>query len=295
MTARKPSASPPPPAPAGSPPPQADLVDRLGGLAPTAAVHHVVWAKVRGHPWWPVQVLPRGFGHARYGGALAAQLAVPSADTVIMYFGTHEVAAVSGTADTVAFAAGMARGYATASRRKPFVAGLADAAAFLAAGGVSPHGDWWTASLGGLPRAAQPAVGVAATNARVVWVTAAPAPAAPAQIVPDVAASALWPALRRPPGRGWHTAMFFGTYEVAAVNLRGTMPYLDGLRARADEEGAAHPRLRRAVREVAAYLGTPRVVPPGWWETALPPELAGYATKGGGAREKGLSRDVQPE
>ncbi|GBF90197.1 histone H3 Lys 36 methyltransferase [Raphidocelis subcapitata] len=99
----------------------------------------VVWARVRGFPAWPAQVLSAEAAETHLG-------AVPhkNADTPVVFFGTSEIAWV-GARDAVPWGDGMAAQLHAKGRKiKRFVDALNQVRAFLSLAGprASPDG-WW--------------------------------------------------------------------------------------------------------------------------------------------------------
>lgn len=108
----------------------------------------VCWAKVRGFPQWPVQVLPHNMAAQNYPelklnpGEIGNSSSMPC-----IFFGTSEVMMVSEKALTP-FGAGVCRGYVSESERQDFVIAVGEVWGYLQDPRVWPSGllskkKWW--------------------------------------------------------------------------------------------------------------------------------------------------------
>lgn len=121
----------------------------------------ICWAKLRGFPFWPVQVLPRNMAAELYP-ELKLLPQSPSSDCVgdtnsggislstnlpCMFFGTSEVALVS-EKNLTPFRAGLSRGYLTDSDRQDFIVAIGETWGYLQQPRIWPSGynsrkTWW--------------------------------------------------------------------------------------------------------------------------------------------------------
>lgn len=108
----------------------------------------VHWAKLRGFPYWPVQVLPRNMARETYPALkLPPETGVTTTNLPCMFFGTGEVAVVP-EKHLAPFGAGLARGYVNASDRQDFMVALGEVWGYLQVPRIWPSGyisktDWW--------------------------------------------------------------------------------------------------------------------------------------------------------
>jgi hypothetical protein len=87
-------------------------------LLDDAAACKVVWARVKGYPSWPSQVLPATVAAKKLGKVAHRSGAVP-----VMFFGTLEHAWVA-EQDVLAFGDGVARGLLSKGKHKNFLLAL---------------------------------------------------------------------------------------------------------------------------------------------------------------------------
>ncbi|CDF40304.1 unnamed protein product [Chondrus crispus] len=109
----------------------------------------VFWAKVRGFPYWPVQILPRSMAREQY-----PQLKMPPENPTsptnklpCIFFGTGEVAMLP-EKNLTPFGAGVARDYPVHSSRSDFMVAVGEIWGYLQEPRVWPSGylsgaEWW--------------------------------------------------------------------------------------------------------------------------------------------------------
>lgn len=114
----------------------------------TADRELIYWAKIRGFPNWPVQVLPRNIAAERYPALKIHPDATASSSSMpCMFFGTGEVASVP-EKNFTPFGAGLTRGYVTGSDRQDFTVALGEVWGYLQQPRIWPDGflsgsHWW--------------------------------------------------------------------------------------------------------------------------------------------------------
>lgn len=109
----------------------------------------IQWAKLRGFPHWPIQVLPRNMAREQYPQLKmsAENPTSPSNTLPCMFFGTGEVAMVP-EKHLTPFGAGLARGYVTSSDRQDFTVATGEVWGYLQEPRKWPSGylsgvEWW--------------------------------------------------------------------------------------------------------------------------------------------------------
>uniref|UniRef100_A0A383VK44 Histone-lysine N-methyltransferase n=1 Tax=Tetradesmus obliquus TaxID=3088 RepID=A0A383VK44_TETOB len=111
-------------------------------LCRDAAASKVVYARVKGFPHWPAQVLSKQAAKQHLGNVTHKS----KSDVPVIFFGTSEIAWV-GAKDVASWEEGMRNTYHTKGRKnKKFIVALEQVRDFLSVTGerVSPHG-WWCA------------------------------------------------------------------------------------------------------------------------------------------------------
>ncbi|WIA08181.1 hypothetical protein OEZ85_007634 [Tetradesmus obliquus] len=109
-------------------------------LCRDAAASKVVYARVKGFPHWPAQVLSKQAAKQHLGNVTHKS----KSDVPVIFFGTSEIAWV-GAKDVASWEEGMRNTYHTKGRKnKKFIVALEQVRDFLSVTGerVSPHG-WW--------------------------------------------------------------------------------------------------------------------------------------------------------
>ncbi|KAJ9527214.1 hypothetical protein QJQ45_025473 [Haematococcus lacustris] len=86
----------------------------------------VVWARVKGYPYWPAQVLSDSAAQRKLGKVSHKK----NADVPVMFFGTLEIAWI-GQLDVVAFGEGITAGYLAKGKQKTFLKACAQVLEFL--------------------------------------------------------------------------------------------------------------------------------------------------------------------
>lgn len=107
----------------------------------------IFWAKVRGFPHWPVQVLPHNMAAQNYPELKLNPGEIGNSSMPCIFFGTAEVMMVSEKALTP-FGAGVCRGYVSESERQDFVVAVGEVWGYLQDPRIWPSGllskkKWW--------------------------------------------------------------------------------------------------------------------------------------------------------
>lgn len=108
----------------------------------------IYWAKIRGFPNWPVQLLPRNMAADKYPQLkLSPDSSSTSSSMPCMFFGTGEVAMVA-EKNMTPFGAGLTRGYVTNSDRQDFSVAIGEVWGYLQVPRIWPSGYlsgnlWW--------------------------------------------------------------------------------------------------------------------------------------------------------
>ncbi|PXF45272.1 Histone-lysine N-methyltransferase, H3 lysine-36 and H4 lysine-20 specific [Gracilariopsis chorda] len=108
----------------------------------------IFWAKIRGFPPWPVQVLPRNMAAERYPQLKLSPDSSSTTNTMpCMFFGTGEVALIN-EKNFAPFGAGLTRGYVVSSDRHDFCVALGELWGYLQDPRIWPSGylskqPWW--------------------------------------------------------------------------------------------------------------------------------------------------------
>lgn len=260
----------------------ASEMERLRGVAEQEGV---CWTKLKGHPFWPTQVV-------RMSDALRAEERFMTAsrfkrkgdDTVVMYFGTCEIAYVCAEKACLSWGAGLERGlHLTMKGRAVFQRALQEVKEYCARNTRYPRG-WWCepqcmalaaelvqeCATPGFQDRCRSAVSTAVSE-KVVWAKMRGFPYWPVQLLPKAIVLANYPTLKLPsmPASSV-TCMYFGTGEVAVVPERNTVPFGAGLTRGYVADSERHD-FHVALGEAWGYLKTPRVWPSGflsgqlWW------------------------------
>lgn len=113
-----------------------------------ADIELIHWAKVRGFPHWPVQVLPRNMARDVYPQLRLSAISNGMTTNVpCIFFGTGEVMVIS-EKHLTPFGAGLARGYVSMSDRLDFTVALGEMWGYLQVPRIWPDGylsgiEWW--------------------------------------------------------------------------------------------------------------------------------------------------------
>lgn len=85
-------------------------------LLDDAKAAQVVWARVKGYPFWPAQVLNEAAAQKKLGKVAHKK----SFDVPVMFFGTLEIAWI-GQSDILTFREGVQQGYLIKGKHKNFI------------------------------------------------------------------------------------------------------------------------------------------------------------------------------
>mmetsp|Transcript_21384 Transcript_21384/g.64125 ORF Transcript_21384/g.64125 Transcript_21384/m.64125 type:complete len:1271 (-) Transcript_21384:161-3973(-) len=112
-------------------------------VAQGASSAQVVWARVKGYPSWPAQVLSEAAARKKLGKVSHKDVDVP-----VMFFGTLEIAWI-GRADVVTFSEGIQKGFLGRGKHKTFLKAVAQVMDFLACNGKKSKApqQWWCKPL----------------------------------------------------------------------------------------------------------------------------------------------------
>eukprot|EP00879_Flechtneria_rotunda_P017339 GHRR01018163.1.p1 GENE.GHRR01018163.1~~GHRR01018163.1.p1 ORF type:complete len:1141 (+),score=450.05 GHRR01018163.1:168-3590(+) len=112
------------------------------GVYHDAHTSKVVWARVKGYPWWPAQVLSKAAAKQHLGNVTHKS----KTDAPVIFFGTSEIAWIGGK-DVASWEEGMQQSFQSKGRKnKKFVVALEQVRDFLTLHGErkTPAG-WWCA------------------------------------------------------------------------------------------------------------------------------------------------------
>lgn len=256
-------------------------------ISTVARQKNVVWTKIKGHPFWPTQIVdltPELEEEHRFKQALRFHRKGES--TCVMYFGTCEIAFVNQERACVAWDNGVRRGLHTAHKARPmFRRALLEVKAFCSRATRFPRG-WWNepdvlvlysefiekAADAELHPDVRPAC-IRADKEIVCWSKVRGFPHWPVQVLPRNMAAENYPELKIGTDSEHSSSlpcMFFGTAEVAMVPDKNLTPFLAGISRGYLTDSDRHDFVV-AVGEVWGYLKKPRIWPSGylsrksWW------------------------------
>lgn len=255
----------------------------------------IMWTKMKGHPYWPTQVVrldSRLAREERFSSALKFKR--KGDDACVMYFGTCEVAWICVERSAISWDEGLKRGLHRVLKLRPsYQQALQEVLAYCAKQTVYPR-TWWCeprcfalaaefidkAAAGAGDGAQQlehafASVIADAETERVCWARLRGYPHWPVQVLPLEVVLANYPELkfRAPPSGQPPTAwpcMFFGTGEVAMITDRFITPLSTGITKRF-WEAVDRQDFVVSLGEMWGYLQKPRVWPSGylsgrlWW------------------------------
>jgi SET domain/PWWP domain/AWS domain len=116
----------------------------LRKIASVAEENDVVWTKIRGHPYWPAQVVnltPKVLEQKRFKDALRFRRRLD--DTCVQYFGTLQIAWVQKAKTCISWASGVERGLHNVLQSRPvYVDAINEVASYCARLTKYPRG-WW--------------------------------------------------------------------------------------------------------------------------------------------------------
>jgi hypothetical protein len=217
------------PSPAGSPAPAAAGADpgtaAMLKLAPVADAEGIVWTKIKGHPFWPSQVVnvtPKLAAQDRFKAA--ARFKRRGDDTCVQYFGTLEIAWIEKDKSTISWTHGVERKLHSVLRKRfAYTDALNEVRGYCARQTRYPRG-WWCeppclifaaefvqcCAKEGHPDHRPPApaaynprkMWTIARSDRVVWAKVRGFPDWPVQIIPVDKARSLFPELKLQPAGG---------------------------------------------------------------------------------------------
>lgn len=273
---------------------------RIGAVADGEGI---VWTKIKGHPYWPSQIVSvtaKIATEPRFKAA--ARFKRKTDDVCVQYFGTQEIAWVEEKKATLPWSEGIEKKLHTFMRnRAVFVDALNEVKGYCARQTKYPRG-WWCEPdclvrsgdfIAFSAKDARPPVAdfnpkklwANAEKEGVVWAKVRGFPDWPVQVIPFERARVLYPELKLPPAGAPPTAapgaslngagvalpcMFFGTGEVMVVPERCMIPMGAGVE-KGFVSGSDGYDFRIALGEVYGYLQIPRVWPSeyadgrAWW------------------------------
>lgn len=274
-------------------------------LSPVADAEGIVWTKIRGHPYWPSQVVdvtPKLLAEERFQEAFRFKRRTD--DTCIQYFGTLEIAWVEKSKVTISWAEGVRKKLHLAlSNRHRYILALDEVKGYCARQTKYPENWWCEPNCLSLAaefvrrcakedhpeyRPSAPAsfnagkMWAIARSDRVVWAKVRGFPDWPVQIMDADEARVLYPELKLQTGRsspakragqaqtggGSVPCMFFGTGEVANLPERCIVEFGEGVDAGYVTASDRHD-FRIAIGEAYGFLQTPRVWPNGFAATRV--------------------------
>lgn len=225
--------------------------DPLFKLAGVCAQESIIWTKIKGHPFWPTQVV-------RLSKELMEQTRFQKADrfkqknddACVMYFGTCEVAWVCREKVAVSWEEGIRRKYHQVLKNRPsFQQALVEVREYCEKDTKYPR-TWWCepkcmalaaeiTEISSRPYVHREWVqtGKQAETARVCWAKMRGYPPWPVQVIPLAKAEERFPELNmrlksvdenEHPGP-W-PCMFFGTGEIALVTNSSITPFIYGIK-----------------------------------------------------------------
>lgn len=253
------------------------------------AQERILWAKVKGHPYWPTQVVRMDINLAsqeRFKTALRFRR--KGDDTCLMYFGTCEVAWINVGKSTMSWGDGLEKGFHRVLRARPkYQLALNQVLRYCAQKTEYPRG-WWSEPAcfslshefldicrGASFEKLLKRFSATAERERVCWGKMKGYPYWPVQVLPFSVVFASYPELKlREPLPGQNPSswpcMFFGTGEVAMISDRAISPFITGIRKRFWAASDSHS-FAISLGEMWGYLQKNRVWPSGyasgrlWW------------------------------
>lgn len=256
-------------------------------IALIAKQKDVLWTKIKGHPYWPTQVVKLDEmlqQDPRFQQALRFQRKGEA--SCVMYFGTCEVAYVNRSKACIAWADGISKGlHGTRKSRIGFRQALIEVKTFCSRTPRFPRGWWCEPPVLSLAAdlteyvqsekslAALRPVFTSAETELIYWAKIRGFPQWPIQILPRNMAAENYPELKLGENGGdvnFVPCMFYGTAEVAMVLERNLTPFGAGVFRGYLGDSDRHD-FSVAIGEVWGYLQEPRVWPGGylsgktWW------------------------------
>lgn len=215
------------------------------------AQESIIWTKIKGHPYWPTQVVRLNrqlMEQTRF--KMAEKFKHKHDDACVMYFGTCEVAWVSREKVAISWEEGIRRGYHRALKnRATYQTALQEVLDYCEKDTKYPRNWWCEPKCFALAaqitdRASKPyalrdwqAIGKQAEAARVCWAKMRGYPAWPVQVLPLAEAEERFPELNmrlRSTDENEHPGpwpcMFFGTGEIALVTNSSITPFIYGIK-----------------------------------------------------------------
>lgn len=272
-------------------------------IAAVARQERIVWTKIKGHPYWPAQMVRMEGGREGEERFLRAKRFGRKGDEMcVMYFGTCEVAYVNPDRACISWEDGVRKGMHLAQKsRVMFQRALAEVKAYCHRNTKYPRGWWCEPECMALAhKFVDRCVGdglnlklgefIRRADAELIqWAKLRGFPQWPVQVLPRNLAREAYPALKLSP-EGSATAnylpcMFFGTGEVAVVSEKHLTPFGAGL-ARGYVTASERQDITVALGEVWGYLQEPRIWPSGylsgieWWNYKETKEVASKGLEG---------------
>ncbi len=249
----------------------------------------IMWAKVKGHPFWPTQVVRMDINLASQERfKTAARFRRKGDDTCLMYFGTCEVAWINASKATISWAEGLEKGFHKVLKARPkYQLALNQVLRYCAQKTEYPRG-WWCEPIcfslsyeftdicrSVYAEAVLKPFSATAERERVCWGKMKGYPYWPVQVLPFSVVYTSYPELKlKPLAKGaspssW-PCMFFGTGEVAMIADRSIAPFITGVRKKYWAASDRQP-FTISLGEMWGYLQKDRIWPSGyssgrlWW------------------------------
>lgn len=271
-------------------PSRAVATDALKSLLKISAVAKkkgIVWTKVKGHPYWPSQIVTEieNLGRQpRFENALRYRRS--DNHDCVMYFGTCEIAFVNREKSCLSWDEGVKKGLHTKLKGNNFLDALADVRRYCSKNPRFPD-DWWTKpkslclASDFINQASEKnslnllsSFFIKADHERIFWAKVRGFPQWPVQVLPRNMASECYPELKLNAVQTGRTSsmpcMFFGTAEVMMVSENVLTPFGAGV-TRGYVSDSERQDLTVAIGEVWGYLQHQRIWPCGllskkrWW------------------------------
>lgn len=271
-------------------------------IVPVCEQEKIVWTKMKGHPFWPTQVVrldSRLVREERFQDAFKFKR--KGDDACVMYFGTCEVAWICLARSAISWEEGLKRGlHKVLTIRAAYQLALREVLGYCAKQTVYPR-TWWCepmcfelasdfidrVSRDDFERKHRTTIDDAESE-RVCWARLRGYPHWPVQVLPLEVVLANYPELKfRAPPEGFAPTswpcMFFGTGEVAMITERHITPMITGIQKRYWDASDRQDFIV-SLGEMWGYLQKPRIWPSGylsgrlWWnDNTTSSELANEA------------------